>query len=53
MVVFYVEMNIVVFLDNWLNEKECINFNDLLVFLNISVVINVGNNKFWVFNIDM
>ena len=51
-VVFYAEMNTVVFLDNRLNEKERINFNDLPSFLNISTVTNAGNNKLWVFNTD-
>lgn len=51
-VVFYAEMNTVVFLDNRLNEKERINFNDLPSFLNVSTATNAGNNKLWVFNID-
>jgi hypothetical protein len=51
-VVFYAEMNTVVFLDNRLNEKERINFNDLPAFLNISAATNAGNNRLWVFNID-
>lgn len=49
-VVFYAEMNTVVFLDNRLNEKERINFNDLPSFLNISAATNAGNNKLWIFN---
>lgn len=51
-VVFYAEVNTVVFLDNRLNEKERLNFNNLPSFLNISMVSNAGNNRLWVFNID-
>lgn len=51
-VVFYAEMNTVVFLDNRLNEKERINFNNLPSFLNLSAVTNAGNNKLWIFNTD-
>ena len=51
-VVFYAEMNTVVFLDNRLNEKERINFNDLPSFLNITAATNAGNNKLWIFNAD-
>ncbi|MEZ4778862.1 MAG: hypothetical protein R2786_05705 [Flavobacteriaceae bacterium] len=51
-VVFYAEMNTVVFLDNRLNEKERINFNDLPSFLNVSTATNAGNNKLWIFNAD-
>ncbi len=51
-VVFYAEVNTVVFLDNRLNEKERVNFNDLPSFLNISLATNAGNNRLWVFNID-
>ncbi|HPF12007.1 MAG TPA: hypothetical protein PKW08_07475 [Flavobacteriaceae bacterium] len=51
-VVFYAEMNTVVFLDNRLNEKERINFNDLPSFLNVSFVTNAGNNRLWIFNSD-
>lgn len=51
-VVFYAEVNTVVFLDNRLNEKERINFNDLPALLNISMATNAGNNRLWVFNVD-
>lgn len=51
-VVFYSEVNTVVFLDNRLSEKERINFNNLPFFLNGSAVTNAGNNRLWVFNID-
>ena len=51
-VVFYAEANTVVFLDNRLNEKERINFNDLPSFLNISAATNAGNNRLWIFNTD-
>jgi hypothetical protein len=51
-VVFYSEVNTIVFLDNRLNEKERINFNNLPFFLNGSAVTNAGNNRLWVFNID-
>jgi len=51
-VVFYAEVNTVVFLDNRLSEKERINFNNLPSFLNISAATNAGNNRLWVFNTD-
>jgi hypothetical protein len=51
-VVFYAEVNTVVFLDNRLNEIERINFNDLPALLNISLASNAGNNRLWVFNAD-
>ena len=51
-VVFYAEVNTVVFLDNRLNEKERINFNNLPNFLNISSATNAGNNRLWIFNMD-
>ena len=51
-VVFYAEMNTVVFLDNRLNEKERINFNELPSFLNVTTATNAGNNKLWIFNTD-
>lgn len=51
-VVFYSEVNTVVFLDNRLNEKERVNFNNLPFFLNSSAATNAGNNRLWVFNID-
>jgi len=51
-VVFYAEVNTVVFLDNRLNETERINFNNLPNFLNISAATNAGNNRLWVFNTD-
>jgi hypothetical protein len=52
LVVFYEDMNTVVFLDNKLSEIERINFNNLPEFINISVATNAGNNKLWIFNID-
>jgi hypothetical protein len=52
LVLFYSEVNTIVFLDNRLNEKERINFNDLPFFLNGSAVTNAGNNRLWVFNTD-
>ncbi|MEZ4858372.1 MAG: hypothetical protein R2781_06135 [Flavobacteriaceae bacterium] len=51
-VVFYAEMNTVIFLDNRLNEKERINFNNLPTFINVGAVTNAGNNKLWIFNLD-
>lgn len=51
-VVYYAEVNTVVFLDNRLNEKERINFNNLDAFLNIGSATNAGNNRLWVFNLD-
>jgi hypothetical protein len=51
-VVFYAEVNTVVFLDNRLSEKERISFNSLPSFLNISSATNAGNNRLWIFNID-
>ncbi len=51
-VVFYAEVNTVVFLDNRLNEKERIIFNDLPSLLNVSMASNAGNNRLWVFNVD-
>ena len=51
-VVFYAEVNTVVFLDNRLSEKERINFNSLPSFLNISSATNAGNNNLWIFNVD-
>ena len=51
-VVFYAEVNTVVFLDNRLSEKERVNFNNLPDFLNISSATNAGNNNLWVFNVD-
>ncbi|MEL6812691.1 MAG: hypothetical protein AAFP76_15285 [Bacteroidota bacterium] len=51
-VVFYAEVNTVVFLDNRLNETERINFNNLSNFLNISAATNAGNNRLWIFNTD-
>lgn len=52
-VVFYAEMNTVVLLDNRLNEKERINFNELPELVNCGAVANAGNNKLWLFNIDL
>ncbi len=51
-VVFYSEVNTVVFLDNRLNEKERINFNNLPSFINVSAATNAGNNRLWIFNMD-
>jgi hypothetical protein len=51
-VVFYADVNTVVFLDNRLSEKERINFNNLPSFLNISAATNAGNNRLWIFNTD-
>ncbi|MEZ4874708.1 MAG: hypothetical protein R2793_04490 [Flavobacteriaceae bacterium] len=51
-VVFYAETNTVVFLDNRLNEKERILFNELPSFLNVSTATNAGNSRLWVFNVD-
>jgi len=52
-VVFYAEVNIVVFLDNRLNEVNRINFNLLDTFLNVGMVSNAGNNRLWLFNVDL
>ena len=51
-VVFYAEVNTVVFLDNRLSEKERINFNTLSNFINVSHASNAGNNRLWLFNAD-
>ena len=51
-VLFYEQTNTVVFLDNRLNEKERIEFNELPSFLNLSMASNAGNNRLWVFNSD-
>ncbi|MBX2829201.1 MAG: hypothetical protein KTR22_13630 [Flavobacteriaceae bacterium] len=51
-VVFYAEVNTVVFLDNRLNETERINFNTLTNFINVGAATNAGNNRLWVFNSD-
>ncbi len=51
-VVFYLEVNTVVLLDNRLNEIERINFNDLNEFVNVGSATNAGNNRLWIFNID-
>ncbi|MEM7086292.1 MAG: hypothetical protein AAF489_08930 [Bacteroidota bacterium] len=51
-VVFYAEVNTVVFLDNRLSEKERINFNNLPSFLNVGSATNAGNNNLWLFNVD-
>jgi hypothetical protein len=50
-VLFYEDMNTVVFLDNKLNEIERINFNNLTDYINISTATNAGNNRLWIFNI--
>lgn len=51
-VVFYQEVNTVVFLDNRLNEIERINFNVIPEFINVGMATNAGNNRLWLFNID-
>lgn len=51
-VVFYEEVSTVIFLDNRLNEKDRIIFNELPSFLNVSHVTNAGNNRLWIFNFD-
>lgn len=51
-VVFYKDMNTVVFLDNKLNEIERINFSTLSRVMNIYAATNAGNNRLWVFNLD-
>ncbi|GAB5401548.1 MAG: hypothetical protein Aureis2KO_31330 [Aureisphaera sp.] len=51
-VVFYAEVNTVVFLDNRLNETERINFNTISNFINVGAANNAGNNRLWLFNSD-
>lgn len=51
-VLFYEDVNTVVFVDNKLTEIERINFNNLPDFVNISTATNAGNNKLWIFNVD-
>lgn len=51
-VLFYEDLNTVVFVDNKLTEIERINFNNLPDFLNISTATNAGNNRLWIFNVD-
>lgn len=51
LVVYYEEVNTVVFLDNRLNEIERINFNTEGL-ANTAAVTNAGNNRLWVFDID-
>ncbi|MDC8003323.1 hypothetical protein POV27_04635 [Aureisphaera galaxeae] len=51
-VVFYAEVNTVVFLDNRLNETERVNFNTLSNFINVGAATNAGNNRLWLFNTD-
>lgn len=51
LVVYFKEVNTVVFLDNRLNEIERINFNTE-GFANIAAVTNAGNNRLWVFDVD-
>lgn len=51
-VLFYEDMNTVVFLDNKLSEIERINFNNLTDYINISAATNAGNNRLWIFNIN-
>ena len=50
--VFYRELNTIVFLDNRLNEIERINFNTLETFVNVGWASNAGNNRIWTFNVD-
>jgi len=50
--VFYRDVNTILFLDNRLTEIERINFNNFSEFINISAASNAGNNQLWVFNID-
>jgi hypothetical protein len=50
--VFYRDLNTVVFLDNKLNEIERINFNTLYNNMNINTATNAGNNRLWLFNLD-
>ena len=52
LVVFYEETATVVFLDNRLNEKQRIVFNDLPGLANLSMAANAGNNQLWLFNMD-
>lgn len=52
LVVYYDETSTVVFLDNRLNEKERIIFNDLPNFINLSFASNAGSNRLWLFDID-
>lgn len=51
-VVFYEQVNTVLFLDNRLNEIERVNFNNLPEFINVGAASNAGNNRLWIFNID-
>ena len=51
-VVFYRDVNTVVFVDNRLNEIERINFNNLPQFINVQTATNAGNNRLWIFNVD-
>jgi len=51
LVVYFREVNTVVFLDNRLNEIERINFNTEGL-ANTAAVTNAGNNRLWVFDID-
>lgn len=50
--VFYEELNTLVFLDNRLNEIERINFNTVDRFINVGWAANAGNNRIWTFNVD-
>jgi len=51
LVVYFREVNTVVFLDNRLNEIERVNFNTEGL-ANTAAVTNAGNNRLWVFDID-
>lgn len=51
-VVYYHEVNTVVFLDNKLNEIERISLNAFPDYMNNSSATNAGNNRLWIFNID-
>ena len=45
--IFYRETNTVVFLDNRLNEKRRIDFNQIDAFPTIQWVFNAGSNRLW------
>jgi hypothetical protein len=51
-VLFYEDMNTVVFLDNQFNEIERLSFNNLAEYTNLSTATNAGNNRLWIFNIE-
>lgn len=48
--VFYRDMNTVVFLDNRLNEKKRIDFNLIPEFPQVRWVYNAGSNRLWLFD---